>query len=148
MRTSRKRVRSPTTVRQCTLIIKNVKWIPLTNAQLDLSLSLSMGQCFNWAPLNVAKEEKDHEESRVWVGTMGDFAVALRQVDHVTEFAQLKPSDNAAVEQDRIRGELEDYFQLSEDIPELYARWVAACPRMREIAHALPGVRVVRQDPW
>ena len=48
---------------------------------------------------------------------------------------------------DAVRANLRDYFQLSQPLGPLYARWAAADPRMAAVAAALPGMRVLRQDP-
>ncbi|KAJ8605146.1 hypothetical protein CTAYLR_000486 [Chrysophaeum taylorii] len=45
-----------------------------------------------------------------------------------------------------VRG-LREYFQVSETLEPLYARWAGCDPRMAEVAAAIEGARVIRQDP-
>ena len=41
------------------------------------------------------------------------------------------------------------YFQTDEfSIRELYTHWSDRCPRMRVVCNHVPGLRVVRQDPF
>jgi 3-methyladenine DNA glycosylase/8-oxoguanine DNA glycosylase len=43
---------------------------------------------------------------------------------------------------------LREYFQLEQSLAKLYEAWAAGCPRMSQVLPCLPGVRVVRQDPF
>ncbi len=43
---------------------------------------------------------------------------------------------------------LRSYFQLSTDLTALYATWSAADERLSQIAACLPGMRLIRQEPW
>ena len=47
----------------------------------------------------------------------------------------------------QLRRDLRDYFQLDTPLEPLYERWSAADSRMARVATALPGMRVLRQDP-
>eukprot|EP00977_Amphora_coffeiformis_P024552 scaffold16180_cov159-Amphora_coffeaeformis.AAC.2 len=43
---------------------------------------------------------------------------------------------------------LRDYFQLHVSLDKLYESWAKDCPRLQKIAQCIPGVRMLRQDPW
>ena len=49
-----------------------------------------------------------------------------------------------------IHTRLRAYFQLDEtpSLQDLYNEWSQQCPRMQRIAQAIPGVRILAQDPW
>lgn len=43
---------------------------------------------------------------------------------------------------------LRDYFQMNVDLEKLYKQWSTADEIFRDVAAALPGVRILRQDPF
>ncbi|CAN7994086.1 unnamed protein product [Ixodes hexagonus] len=43
---------------------------------------------------------------------------------------------------------LRDYFQMNVDLEKLYEQWSAADEVFRDTAVALPGIRILRQDPF
>ena len=47
-----------------------------------------------------------------------------------------------------ITNALRAYFQLEHSLTDLYMQWAAGCARMGQVLPRLPGVRVVRQDPF
>lgn len=78
------------------------------------------------------------------------FPVAVRTHAGSTLYApllpkSLEPAAAATADTDR---QLRAYFQLDHSLAALYADWAAGCPRMARVTACLPGVRVVRQDPW
>ena len=72
------------------------------------------------------------------------FPVALRNCGQTAHFAGLLPSASPAADEAVLR----DYLQLEPSLAELYRDWAEGCGRMRKIARSLPGVRVLRQDPF
>lgn len=43
---------------------------------------------------------------------------------------------------------LRDYFQLDIDLVRLYKQWAAVDPTFEAVAKRLPGIRILRQDPF
>jgi N-glycosylase/DNA lyase len=84
-----------------------------------------------------------HElREREYIGVLGRRVVAIRQTDDATQYRALH-GDSAGLET-----ELQDYFQLATPLAPLYSTWASApCPRMATITKALPGLRILRQDP-
>ncbi len=105
-------------------------------AQLDPRMTLIMGQCFNWNKLDVP------EEADTWVAIVEGKALAIKSESDCTYYADLV---NPGVNHDAY---LRQYFQLDHNLEELYDLWGQGCPRMKTVTSALPGVRVLRQDPW
>ena len=105
-----------------------------TAAELRPAHTLLNGQCFGWRPHELRERE--------YVGVLGRRVVAVRQTDDATQYRALH-GDGAGLE-----AELHDYFQLGTPLAPLYRSWAAAsCPRMETITGALPGLRILRQDP-
>lgn len=104
-------------------------------AQLDPKMTLIMGQCFNWQKLNMPSKA-------VWVTVVEGRALAIKSEDDCTYYADLlDPNCN----HDEY---LKQYFQLGHNLEDLYAMWGEGCSRMKTVTAVLPGVRVLRQDPW
>ncbi len=79
---------------------------------------------------------------REYVGVLGRRVVAVRQTDDATQYRALH-GDGTGLDV-----ELQDYFQLGTALGPLYKTWAgASCPRMETITRALPGLRILRQDP-
>lgn len=79
---------------------------------------------------------------REYVGVLGRRVVAIRQTDDATQYRALH-GDSTGLD-----AELQDYFQLGTALGPLYKTWAgASCPRMETITQALPGLRILRQDP-
>lgn len=150
----------PRMLNQCNLESTNVKsemlklgeWIDLDVRPEELrpNLTLRMGQCFNWRKL---VDHEDHQltsnvedESAVWVGVLDSRAIAIRQMSSSTGFLSLNSKSDERKE-DMI-AYLRDYFELKHSLKDLYQSWSDSCPRMKIVCSHLPGVRVVRQDPW
>ena len=105
-----------------------------TAAELRPAHTLLNGQCFGWRPHELRERE--------YVGVLGRRVVAVRQTDDTTQYRALHGDGNG------LETELHDYFQLGTALAPLYKAWAAArCPRMETITRALPGLRILRQDP-
>ena len=119
------------------------RWHPLRVKPADLRLeaTLQNGQCFGWRRLEGCTQP-------TWVGVLDEHVLALRETNSDCLFGWLggRPSAPPPAA-DAVRANLRDYFQLSQPLGPLYARWAAADPRMAAVAAALPGMRVLRQDP-
>lgn len=122
-----------------------LKWVDLLvePSELRPENTMNMGQCFNWKSL-----EGFTEQSKLtWVGVMEGKPYAVRQTPTATIVAELCHSterQEASIIQQKFR----EYFQLETNLSVLYETWSEQCSRMRTIVGCLPGVRVVRQDPW
>jgi len=119
-------------------------------AELRLEHTLNNGQCFGW--------RRRSAEEPVWVGVLGARVLELRQTDTDTEFRCIgslaqhisqnpKRTCAGADVETVLRTELNDYFQLERPLAPLYTRWAATDERMSRITTALPGMRVLRQEP-
>lgn len=133
--------------------MKTLRWSELSRntAQLDPSMTLIMGQCFNWnkLPVSSASARKKETELDMWVAIVEGRAIAIRSQDKVTSFAPLLESGKSGDSKDEgLQEYLESYFQLEHDLEALYSLWGQGCPRMKAVTTALPGVRVLRQEPW
>ena len=120
--------------------LEELKWTQLLGkedkAQLDPRMTLIMGQCFNWNKLKMA------EEVDIWVAIVEGKALAIKSEGDCTYYADLM---DPGMDHDNY---LRQYFQLDHNLEELYKLWGQGCPRMKTVTTALPGVRVLRQDPW
>ena len=124
-----------------------MRWssIPLTPTHLSLVNTLPIGQSFLWHHHAGVYSRAVHDPPRV---------VFLRQTPTELEYAAVHP-DTAATEEDYKQGItkrwVEDYFQLSYDLPKLYSEWRTSDPGLfarTELDQRAIGVRVLRQDPW
>ncbi|XP_043219101.1 N-glycosylase/DNA lyase-like [Amphibalanus amphitrite] len=106
----------------------------------DVSLSsvLRSGQSFRWVKM----------ESGEWVGPLGRYLWILRQDETGVDFRVLSAEGaGPGLQQVKAQAIIEDYFQLSVSLPDLYRTWSAADPAFKSIGGKLPGVRMLRQDP-
>jgi len=132
-------------------IIPGAKWIDLgiPAAELRPNYTLIMGQCFNWKRIDTTDEKG--AVSSCWIGMLDSHALAIRQTDTSTLFANLL-NNNESVDNSRnddvIRRLLCDYFQTDHSLETLYGSWNEGCERMKVVTECLKGVRVVRQDPF
>ena len=116
-------------------------WAPLKvpAAELRLEQSLANGQCFGW---------RRRADSDVWVGVLGSRLVELRETESDTQFRCIgRAAAHAADEGALVRAELRYYFQLDVPLAPLYRQWQRSDERMGAVARALPGVRILRQEP-
>lgn len=121
-------------------------WIDLNIPphQLRPNLTLRMGQCFNWKRL----AENCNDDDVVWIGVYDTDAYAIRQTSTSTEFVNLLNNHNSYASKSSDITKLTEYFQLKYDLNQLYDEWSSSCSRMAYISKLLPGVRVLRQDPF
>ena len=87
-----------------------------------------------------------------WVGVLRygdgtaavDLVIAIRETTSTTLYRVLHgPSDLDYA------SALRKYFQLDVPLSDLYKEWSVADPvRLKRIAKAIPGVRMIDQDPW
>jgi N-glycosylase/DNA lyase len=125
-----------------------ISWwkLNVSKGQLNPSLTMAMGQCFAWRAL---KSNSHCEDDKVWVGVLCSVPVAIKQSQNETFVANLQlPSHPTYLSQSDFINLMVNYFQLHYDLESLYREWRGNCTRMKLIADALPGVRVVKQDPW
>jgi len=144
--------------------------------ELRPSNTLTTGQCFHWRVVHQATKAKDKEPSppssktatsawgtydaTEWVGTLRlrlfesceSVVLVVRELPDTTLYRPLKTTRTNKTTEDEEMAELhravKDYFQLGVSLPGLYEEWSAACPRLATIAECIPGVRIIRQDPW
>lgn len=126
----------------------DMKWssIPITPTNLTLSNTLPVGQSFLWHRNGDTYSRAIKNPSRV---------IFLRQTDTELQYASTSPvSVSASVDNDstsRDREWIDDYFQLSYDLPTLYTEWRGRDPGLfgrTEMDSRAVGVRVLRQDPF
>jgi hypothetical protein len=106
-------------------IIPGAKWIDLgiPAAELRPNYTLIMGQCFNWKRIDTTDEKG--AVSSCWIGMLDSHALAIRQTDTSTLFANLlnnESMDNSRND-DVIRRLLCDYFQTDHSLETLYGSW-------------------------
>ena len=122
-------------------------WHPLRvpPAELRLEHTLTNGQCFGWRRRDAA--------DYTYVGVLGKRVIEVRQTDSDCLFRCLGDAawhDGAPPSSffhDAVAAELRSYFQLDRPIVPLYQRWAAVDGRMAHVCSALPGMRVLRQEP-
>eukprot|EP00048_Salpingoeca_helianthica_P020088 m.4734 g.4734 ORF g.4734 m.4734 type:complete len:352 (-) comp4384_c0_seq1:17-1072(-) len=108
-------------------------WVSLETApeELRADITLTNGQCFSWRP----------SSPNEWRAVIDGVIVAIRQTETDTLARTCSPCSWDLVPR------LRDYFNLSHDLKPLYARWSSGHQRLAVIASALPGLRVLRQEP-
>lgn len=123
----------------------DLEWIDLLvePSELRPENSMNMGQCFNWKSFDTSSEQT----KLTWVGVLHGRPYAIRQTSSTTQVAELSFPTNRE-ESSTIQKKFYHYFQLDTNLSSMYQVWSEQCPRMRIITQCLPGVRVVRQDPW
>lgn len=105
------------------------------------NLTLAMGQCFNWNKLCTSGD------FGLWVGMVNGRGIAIKQSERTTFFAPLTAETAESISS--ISDDLRAYFQLDVyNLTECYREWALSDQRMKIVVEHLPGVRVVRQDPW
>lgn len=115
---------------------KSQQWhqLRVAPAELRLEVTLRNGQAFGWAL----------GDDGSWRGVLGGVAVALRELDDGVECRCLSAP---ALDVDALRAVLADYFQLDVSLADQYAQWRSVDARTAAVAEALPGLRILRQDP-
>ena len=148
-------------------IESDLSWVNLNvnGRQLDPRMTLIQGQCFNWHRLESSRFD-------IWVGVVYGRPLAIKYESGDTFYAQLMPGlrtqaqsqarkeRNEGGERGESKGKstndidnitdedmhafMRSYFQLDQDLEQLYSEWAKGCPRMGEVTKALPGVRVLQ----
>jgi N-glycosylase/DNA lyase len=99
-----------------------------------------------------------------WVGTLRlrlfesceSVVLVVRELPDTTLYRPLATTrrrtntttENENEEREELHRAIVEYFQLEVGLPELYEEWSGGCPRLSQIADCIPGVRIIRQDPW
>jgi N-glycosylase/DNA lyase len=105
-------------------------WVPLDPAQpLDLAATFTCGQIFRWR----------QEHGGWWCGTLGGTALALRQSEGGLAVRQAGAALRVA--------EVARFMALDDDLPRIYRR-ISTDRHLRAAIAALPGLRILRQEPW
>ena len=144
------------------------KWYPLSVPahELRLDITLTNGQSFGWKryPLAVSQKVKQEPKDKIvgeipaavpmageayFYGVIGSYALLLKQTPTDTHYQVLNNfNSKSARETQRIKSVLQDYFQLKTNLKDLYSTWQASGnKRFASILLALPGMRILRQDP-
>lgn len=128
-----------------------MRWVSLRKTcatELNLYHTLLNGQCFNWRLLQGAGGAADRG---LYAGVLRGHVLHLRhdpKLDLV-RYRCLNVEDDNRQAHAAVEALLQDYFQLdAPPLSTLYAEWSKGCPRMKDICGALPGMRVLRQDPF
>lgn len=142
--------------------------IRCTRRQLNLDVTLRCGQSFRWKK-NDQGEWLSTFANKVWVLKQDPEGSILYKVleSNGTAVAssngcpplpkrasrKRKVDDGLSEGQVERRSEsheqlLRDYFQMDVDLEKLYEQWSAADEIFRDTAVALPGIRILRQDPF
>jgi N-glycosylase/DNA lyase len=134
------------------------EWIDLEVPAQELrpSATLTTGQCFNWlvvddsftgevadtASVSPQKSAWGTHDAKEWVGApLKDRVISIRETSTTTLFRVLcGPKDG-------VKEDLRRYFRLETPLAPLYKEWSKQDARLAKIAKAIPGVRIVRQDP-
>lgn len=103
--------------------------LPLT-APLDLAATLDGGQAFRWT-----------RDGEWWRGVLGETAVKLRLVEGALELA------SAPLPEEAVAPRLRHYLALDEDLA-VVREALSREPPLAEALDQLPGLRVLRQEPW
>jgi len=135
------------------------EWVDLKVPAEELrpSATLTNGQSFNWLVVDVesaagppADTTNDSprkrsawgtHDAKEWVGPLKNRVISIRETPTTTLFRVLH-GPTAGVKED-----LERYFRLETPLAPLYKEWSKEDARLAKIAKAIPGVRILRQDP-
>lgn len=112
-------------------------WTPLNtpSTELRLEFTLPTGQSFRWREVTPGE----------FIGVVGRRAVHIRQLSDNVEYCVISraPGDDASED----AAVIADYFNLSVCLTDLARGWSTADPHFARLAKALPGARMLRQDP-
>jgi N-glycosylase/DNA lyase len=115
------------------------------------SRTFTTGQCFHWIVTSSVTSSSawGTHDATEWIGTLRrgpktTLVVQIREMPNTVLFRTLYMSDPAL----DVRSFLHSYLQLDVCLSDLYTEWSTQCPRLKFIAAALPGVRILDQDPW
>lgn len=137
-------------------------WVDLKVAPEELrpSSTLTNGQCFNWM---VVENEEDLDtkpvavgsndtppkqqsawgshDAKEWIGPLGNRVLSIKETPTTTLFRIVHGPTEGSTEY------LQQYFRLETALSPLYKEWSKADDRLSKIATAIPGVRILRQEP-
>mmetsp|Transcript_14735 Transcript_14735/g.30201 ORF Transcript_14735/g.30201 Transcript_14735/m.30201 type:complete len:780 (-) Transcript_14735:47-2386(-) len=129
------------------------EWIDLDVSPQELrpSSTLTNGQCFNWMVVET-EESPDAinsprqsawgtHDAQEWIGPLGDRVLSIKETPTTTLFRVLHGPTEGTKEY------LQQYFRLETPLTPLYEEWSKADTRLKKIAAAIPGVRILRQAP-
>jgi len=130
-------------------------WIDLEVPAVELrpSATLTTGQAFNWmvveteleaitnTKLSPSKSAWGVHNAREWIGPLGNRVISIRETPTTTLFRVLYG------QVDEVKEYLHQYFRLETPLAPLYEEWSNQDKRLARIAKAIPGVRILRQDP-
>ena len=140
------------------------KWVDLSVSKDELrpSATLTNGQCFNWIPVeslapndyivNYVESKSTSpnksawgiHDAKEWIGCINESVFQIKETDSSTLFKILAGDINV----NEAKYILHDYFQLDISLKKLYKSWSKDDNnRMARIATAIPGCRIIRQDP-
>lgn len=141
------------------MLVPENEWIDLGVPPQELrpSATLTNGQCFNWLVVERGTVMEDTvavaaspppkssawgtHDAQEWIGPLNDRVLSIRETPTTTMFRVLcGPTERA-------REDLRQYFRLETALAPLYDEWSTQDARLAKIAKAIPGVRIVRQDP-
>lgn len=112
------------------------KGLGTPKTELRLEYTLPTGQSFRWKNISGSDE---------YLGVMGERVVHLRQLEDDVVYRILARGDGVSAEDDE--AVLADYFNLSVSLTTLTAKWSDADSHFAKLSAALPGARMLRQDP-
>ena len=143
--------------------------------ELRPSNTLTTGQCFHWRVINPARNTKEDSTSTSasawgthdateWLGVLKlrlfesneSVVIVVRELPDTTLYRVLvttrRRTDHPKITENEEKEELHrailEYFQLDVGMVGLYEKWSKSCSRLSKIAECIPGVRIIRQDPW
>mmetsp|Transcript_9533 Transcript_9533/g.18830 ORF Transcript_9533/g.18830 Transcript_9533/m.18830 type:complete len:550 (-) Transcript_9533:260-1909(-) len=136
-------------------------WRRLTSSsELVLRFTLENGQCFNWKPLARLAAQTSEERADVdidntnfkavddldggYVGVVEGVPIHLREINDQVQFRVLTED----AEPEHAERLLAEYFQLNVDMSRLHKEWAKKCSRIDAVGKCLPGMRILRQDPF
>jgi len=135
------------------------EWIDLEVPARELRpyATLTNGQCFNWLVVDIEPAEaggtpydspqKQQQsawgthDAKEWVGPLQNRVISIRETPTTTHFRVLHGPATG------VKEDLQRYFRLETPLAPLYEEWSRADARLAKIANAIPGVRILRQDP-
>ena len=142
--------------------------------ELRPSNTLTTGQCFHWRVVHpvqanepsssdsTSKSAWGTHDATEWVGTLRlrlfasneSVVLVVRELPDTTLYRLLATTravnseTTEKEEMEELHRAILDYFQLDIGMSDLYEKWSRECSRLSRIAECIPGVRIVRQDPW
>ncbi|ODV97891.1 hypothetical protein PACTADRAFT_31311 [Pachysolen tannophilus NRRL Y-2460] len=110
--------------------------IKVRSSELSLYRVLRCGQAFRWKQIN-----------EVWSCSLHGRVIFLKQDQDFVYYASVFASGKQP-KLDDTQSLIEDYFQLSVNLTELYTYWNKIDANFNKNALNFTGIRILRQDPW